>query len=138
MQLNLTTDYALRCLFALAKMGDNVSSDDIHKEIGVEREFTQKILRRLRDAELVVSTRGKSGGYSLAKPLSEIALLDVMAVTEDTMRINRCLEPDGFCSMKGVENGCAVHGFYLALQNKLDTVLSQTSIQDVIDKTYQL
>lgn len=137
MQLNLTTDYALRCLLTIADMGENVSSEDIHKAIGVEREFTQKILRRLRDAGLVISTRGKSGGYTLAKPLREINLLDVMTVTEDTTRINRCLEPDSFCSMNALAKGCRVHDFYLAFQQKLDDVLTRTSIQDVLDESYQ-
>ena len=137
MQLNLTTDYAIRCLLTINEKGGGVSSKTISEEIAVEREFTQKILRSLRDAGLVTSTRGKEGGYSLARPLSEISMLDVLIVTEDTMCINRCLEPDHYCSRHGIANGCPAHGFYTSFQRTLDKVLTEVSLQDVIDGNYK-
>lgn len=140
MQLNLTTDYALRCLLVLSQLGEGTSSKDVSEQIGIEREFTQKVLRKLRDAELVTSSKGKEGGYSLAKPLDQISLFEVMRITEDSMFINRCLEPDHFCSRMGSKNvsKCQVHHFYLNFQEKLNRILLHTSLQDVVDGTYEL
>ena len=138
MQINLTTDYAIRCVAELAAAEDYLSSKDICKAIGVEREFTQKILRRLRDAGIVKAAMGKYGGYSLARPISKISLFDIMSVTEETMFINRCLEPDHFCSRDGVSKNCPVHAFYIKLQDHMSSLLKGTSVQDVVEGNYNL
>ena len=137
MQLNLTTDYALRSLLVLNGKKD-VSSHDVSLQIGIEREFTLKILRRLREAGFVTSTKGKTGGYSLAKPLSKITLYEVLRIMEDTMYLNRCLEPDHYCSRNGVALDCPANRFYQALQERLDKILKSTTLQDVLDESYEL
>ena len=140
MQLNLTTDYAIRALLVLHAVGNELSSSEISETIVVEREFTQKILRRLRKAGMVKSTRGKNGGYRLARPLSEITLFDVLSVTEETMKINRCLEKDHFCSrMKGRDlSECQSHRFYTSFQGLLDKIFLNTTLQQIMDGTYKL
>ena len=138
MQLNLTTDYALRCLLVLNGQKNGVSSKDISTNIGIEREFTLKVLRQLREAGFVESIKGKAGGYKLARPLSKIALLDVLNVMEDTMYINRCVEPDHYCSRNGVELNCPAHHFYEAFQAKLEDVLSSITLQDILDDSFKL
>ncbi len=138
MQLNLTTDYALRCLIVLNGQDKGVSSKDISHQIGIEREFTLKILRQLRDAGLVKAMRGKIGGYKLAKPLKEVILFDVLGVMEESMYINRCLEPDHYCSRNGVEKNCPAHAFYKSFQAKLEDLLKGITLQDILDDSYQL
>ena len=67
MQLNLSTDYALRILLHLSGQQEGISSADISKHIGIEREFTLKILRQLKEGGFVKASRGKSGGYMLSR-----------------------------------------------------------------------
>ncbi len=131
MQINLTTDYAIRCIVVLALDGGEISSREISEKISVEREFTQKILRKLRNAGLVTATMGKYGGYRLSRSLDEISLMDVMEVTEETMRINRCLEDDRFCSRNALEF-CPVRGFYQHFQQQIDGILKGTSFKDLL------
>ena len=137
MQLNLTTDYALRSLLTLGGGGE-ISSQEISQAIGIERDFTLKVLRQLREGGFVEATKGKKGGYYLTRPLSEISLLDVLVAMEDTMRVNRCLEDDHFCSRHGVENGCPANRFYRALQSKLEGMLGSITLQDVLEESYDL
>ena len=138
MQLNLSTDYALRCLLALNGQEKELSSHELSIQIGIEREFTLKILRMLREGGFVNATKGKSGGYHLNRPLSQITMLEVLSAMEDTMFVNRCLEPDAYCSRNGVAEGCPAHSFYLAFQGKMEDMLRSITLQDVVDESYKL
>ena len=97
MQLTMTTDYALRCMMYLAGKEEVSSSPEIGEAVGINKMFVQKVLRVLRDAGVVSSTHGGTGGYRLAKKPEEIVLLDIILLFEKTMKINRCLELKGCC-----------------------------------------
>ena len=93
MQLTMTTDYALRCMLYLSGKEGLSTSPEIGEAVGINKIFVQKVLRVLRDAGVVSSTHGGTGGYRLAKKPEEIVLLDIILLFEKTMKINRCLEP---------------------------------------------
>ncbi len=86
----------------------------------ISRGSLLKALRKLRDAGWVESTDGVNGGYRLTGKASELlSLLDIMCVTEDTMKLNRCLEDDGYCS-RNATTKCAVHELYAGCQAQLE------------------
>lgn len=84
----------------------------------------------MRDAGLVTSTHGVTGGYRLAKRAKEIVLLDIILLFEKTMKINRCLEPDGLCKRN---EACPMHVYYEELQMTLESFFGRDTLQDVID-----
>ena len=130
MQLTMTTDYALRCLLYLAGKEGVSSSPEIGKAVGINNIFVQKVLRVLRDAGFVSSLKGGTGGYWLAKKPEEIVLLDIILLFEKTMKINRCLEPDGLCKRN---EACPMHVYYEELQMTLESFFGRDTLQDVID-----
>lgn len=138
MQLNLSTDYALRSLIVLNEKNQGVSSNDISKGIGIEREFTLKILRQLKQGGFVEASRGKMGGYKLTRPLDEITLLEVLSHMEDSIFMNRSLESDHFKGSHGSMSGSPARTFYMAFQTKLKEVLDGITIQDLVDQSYEL
>ncbi len=131
MQINMTTDYALRCVLFLATKNEYANSKEVGDAINVSRDFVQRIMQKLRMAGLVENTMGARGGYVLAKPASEIYLTDIFGVMEDTMRINRCVEDDTYCNM-GHPESCHMHAFYCELQSWFDYCLGNTTIDDII------
>ena len=93
MQLNLETDYGIRCMLFLAEAKRCVTSVEMTEKLGFHTvEHTQKILRKLRDGGLVKVKLGSNGGYMLARDASEISVLEVLKAMEETICINRCLE----------------------------------------------
>lgn len=138
MQLNLSTDYALRSLIFLNSKEQGVSSNDISKNIGIEREFTLKILRQLKQGGFVEASRGKAGGYRLARPLDEITLLEVLKHMEESIFINHSLEEGMLSDFKVSELHSPVQTFYVAFQTKMAEVLDRISIEDVVNKSYDL
>ena len=132
MQLMLTTDYAVRCMLYLAKKNDCISSQEISKQCAIDRDFAQKILRKLRNAGLISVQMGATGGYSLSRPARDITIHEVLECMEDTMHINRCLEEDRFCT-RGAADSCEMRAFYRQVQDRLDEILFNTTLQDIID-----
>ena len=130
MQLTMTTDYALRCMMYLAGKEEGSSSPEIGEAVGINKMFVQKVLRVLRDAGVVSSTHGGTGGYRLAKKPEEIVLLDIILLFEKTMKINRCLELKGCCERYET---CPLHAYYTEVQKTLEDYFGRDTLQDVID-----
>jgi Rrf2 family transcriptional regulator, cysteine metabolism repressor len=62
---------------------------DVADKHGISDRFLVQILLQLKQAGLVDSTRGASGGYTLARDPSEISLHDILRVVDPPERPNR-------------------------------------------------
>ena len=86
-----TTEYALRAMALLAYApGQLVPTTTIAEESKVPPTYLAKVLQMLASAELIVGRRGVGGGYKLAKPASDIKMLDVINAVEPVRRITSC------------------------------------------------
>ena len=133
MQLNITTDYAIRIILALAsKEGEVVSSKEISITMNIPQKYVLKIARNLVAANLIERRSGVYGGFLLAKPASEITVLDVVSVMEPTIRINRCLEDDSFCSRLAIDS-CPLRKFYNEFQTIIEDNFSKITIQSLLN-----
>ena len=132
MQLNLTTDYAIRIVLYLAIKKTSVSSKEISQSLGVPSAYVLKITRRLAEAGLVSASVGMRGGISLGREPEAISLLDIIQVMENTIQINRCLEADCYCSRHASED-CPVRRVYVTLQEQMERTLSSTTIRSLMD-----
>ena len=76
MQLLASEEYGLRCLLQVARSGGDgpVSIPVVARAEGLSADYVAKLLRRLRLAGLVHSTRGVEGGYRLARAAEEISV----------------------------------------------------------------
>lgn len=133
MQLNLTTDYAIRCMVYLAQLDSGDSALGISRVIGIERIHTQKILRSLQKAGLVKSTLGSTGGFFIAKSPDDISMLDIIQAMERTILINRCLEEDRYCSLTRT-NVCPVRKVYVELQNQMEEFLGSWTLTRLLEQ----
>ncbi|MBX7165644.1 MAG: Rrf2 family transcriptional regulator [Pirellulales bacterium] len=80
MRLSHTVSYGVRALTALAAAGDSnpVPCRELARMADLPERFLLQILRSLVNHGLLVSTRGVEGGYTLARPATQITLLDVI------------------------------------------------------------
>lgn len=136
MQLNVTTDYAIRIILYLNMEGGIVSSKELSEKMAIPEKYILKITKKLSEAKLTKTYVGKNGGFAINKPADQINLLDIIDTMENTTKLNRCLEADRFCSRHATEN-CPVRNFYCVLQEELENKLSLITIQDLISKSYQ-
>ena len=85
MKLSAKTEYACVAMLELSAgfgSGEPVRIRKIADQHGIPSRFLVQILLQLKGAGLVVSTRGASGGYQLAKSPHDISLGEVMTVIE--------------------------------------------------------
>src|SRR5260370_36724165 len=81
MKLPSHEECGLRCLIRLGEEGPGgrMTIPEISNAEGVSEAYVGKLLRMLRLGGLVTAARG-TGGYSLARPASQIVLGDRMGV----------------------------------------------------------
>lgn len=131
MQLNITTDYAIRIVYYLALHKENVTASELASVLKIPVSYISKITKKLKAAGIVQACEGKKGGYALVKNPEIISLFDIVSSMEVTMKINRCLEPDGFCSRNATDY-CNVHKALLKVQRTYEDELKSVSIADLI------
>ncbi|WP_243741064.1 Rrf2 family transcriptional regulator [Streptomyces sp. 8K308] len=74
---------AIHALTMLARWGDrSLTSAEIADSLSSNPVLVRRILGSLREADLVWSTEGRNGGWSLARPAREITLYDAYAAVE--------------------------------------------------------
>lgn len=131
MQLKITTDYAVRLVLYLAMRRRITTSHDISEALNISQSMVLKIGRKLSDAGIVNISTGVQGGFSLQKKDTEIRLIDIIKTMESTIKINRCLEEDEFCSREAVPY-CTVRQTYGKIQDDLEKRLSEITIHDLM------
>lgn len=119
MQMNITTDYAIRFLLCLGNENRVVSGGEIARRMVIPPKYLLKIARKLREAGVIGTISGIRGGYYLKKSLDELSLLEVMKVMEPTMAIKRCLESDGYCS-RGEIISCPIRKYYMRMWQEME------------------
>jgi Rrf2 family nitric oxide-sensitive transcriptional repressor len=87
MQLNLSTDIALRTLIFLGEKGGTATIAEISEAFAIARTHLMKVVMTLVAENLITSERGRNGGIRLARPPAEITVGEVVRVME---KISRC------------------------------------------------
>jgi len=132
MELNTKGRYAVMAMADLAKHeGDTpVPLSLIAERQQLSLAYLEQIFLRLRRAKLVVSERGRTGGYRLGRPASDIMVSEIMKAVEEQTRMTRCM--DGGVGCLGEER-CLTHNLWHALGGHIATFLSAVSLEEVLD-----
>ena len=130
-QLNKSTDYAIRILLHLAMQEKARSTGEISKAIKIPERETSYLLKELTGNQILKSTRGKFGGYSLARSLENITMYDVISWTTKDMHINACLKDVRECSRNHTE-ACKVRKCFCELQDLVETRLQSITLDQFV------
>lgn len=92
MKLSVKVDYACRVLTHMARLHGTETMAHIEELARIEAvpaNYLVQILTELRNGGLIISRRGKQGGYALSRPPEEITLYDIVKVIEgDILELN--------------------------------------------------
>jgi Rrf2 family protein len=107
--VNLTSRsrYALKIMMDLAHYGATkplVRRSEIASRQGIPTDYLDQIMVKLRSGNLVESTRGRSGGYRLARPANEITMWDLFSSVEESMIPVECISSGSPCDF---ESSCS-------------------------------
>jgi Rrf2 family protein len=135
MKLSSQEEYGLRCLLRVGREGTagSISISELSRSEGVSEPNVAKMMRVLREAGFVRSTRGQSGGYALSRPAEEINVGHVLAALG-----GRLYEPSFCDSHSGMERlcthmpDCSIRSVWRMLQRAIDQVLGGITLKDLL------
>jgi Rrf2 family protein len=134
MRFTTQAEYGLICSLHLARHAERgpVAAREMAGIENLPADYTEKILRRLRQAGLVTAVRGVSGGFQLARPPEEITVKDVIDATEgSTFEIN-CQQHPVAEDRCDETHDCSIRPVWFALRRRIDALLSEIRLSDLV------
>jgi len=130
MEITRRTDYAIRILMELARVGGGpVSVRTLAASQGVPYAFARGIQRDLAAAGLVECRRGATGGAVLARDPQAISMLDVVTATQTSLSCAVCTSDPTWCDRMG---GCSVHAVWREADEMIAGHLGSKSLAGLI------
>jgi Rrf2 family protein len=134
--LSQKAKYALRALLHLAEApaGEAVLISDIATKHHIPKKFLEQILLDLKNHGVVQSWRGRSGGYALLKPASEISFGQVLRIVDGPLAPLPCLSRVAYrrCSDCEDESACALRRVFAVSHQATVAVLDRTVLSDAL------
>jgi Rrf2 family transcriptional regulator, nitric oxide-sensitive transcriptional repressor len=122
-------DFALRVLMYLrVAPGRRGSIADIAAAHRISHNHLDKVVRRMSEAGLVATLRGRGGGVHLTRDPSTITVGDVMRAMEDDFAVVECLGPARYCQVAGV---CGARSVFARALTAYFAVLDDATLDDI-------
>ena len=131
MKLTSKGRYAVTAILDLAfhSGAGPVSLSEISKRQNISLSYLEQLFTRLRKQQIVCSTRGPGGGYSLQRPADQIAVAEVISAVDEIVTT-------GCASVGSCDDGeqCLAHELWVELSQQIHGFLDGISIQDLMDE----
>lgn len=91
-------DYAVKALLFIARNNNQRNTvTDLAQKLNVPYPFLRKIFRILSRQGILSSSKGREGGFSLAKPPDKIRLTDLIRIFHGPVELAECVFKDKVC-----------------------------------------
>jgi len=134
--LSQQSRYAFKALLHLATRDPQKPhpTAEIAAAANVPRKFLEAILVDLKIAGIVQSTRGKAGGYALARPPEQITFGEVIRVTDGPLALIHCASRKFYrrCLDCHDEQACQLRRVMIEAREQLSAVLDHRTIADAV------
>lgn len=131
MLVSRSCEYGMQAVLYLAeqRVGTYTLIRDIANEKKIPFHFLGKILQNLSKNGILVSYKGPSGGFTLAKPLHEITLLQVVEAIDGLDFMNKCVIGLPQCSD---EHPCSLHEPWKKIRANITEMLVGKSLAELV------
>jgi Rrf2 family protein len=124
LRISEAASLGLHAMSLLAEAGEGwTSAGGLAETLGVSEAHLAKVLQHLGRVGLVKSVRGPRGGFSLARPGSEITLLEIYEALEGPMAETHCLLGRQVC-----HGSCLLGGLLKTVDELVRAQLSSTTL----------
>ncbi len=130
MRVSAKSDYALRALIEIATRTDAkpVSAEELGRSQDIPHGFLQAILADLRRSGIVLSQRGQSGGWKMARDTAEVSVADVIRAVDGPLVSVYGLRPE---SVTYNDRANVLQPVWIAARTALRDVFENVSIQQL-------
>ena len=124
------TDYATVVLTVLAaRPGEVLSATELADAAGLEPPTVSKLLKPLAQAGLVEGLRGVHGGYRLARPATDISLIEIVEAMEGPLAMTECSHDHSQC---GIADQCGVRSNWRLINDVLAEALRGVTLAQML------
>ncbi len=140
MNLSKKAEYALRATIHLGIAKEigltTVSAIDLAEANRLPVKFVERILGELKEQGLVEAKRGKSGGYSLAKPADQIGIGEIVRFMDGRLAPICCASENAYqrCTCPD-EDHCGLRMLMIDVRNAIANILDRYTIANVVEVT---
>ena len=100
LRIGKMSDYALLLTNYMVGRTDSLcTTEDIVKACRLPLATVRKLLKKLVDAQIVISYRGVRGGYRLAREPRDITIAEVIGAIEGPIALTECSQQQGECNL---------------------------------------
>ena len=124
-------DYGLLIMIELAKHSHRpfISLQDIADQRHISSKYLSQLIIPLKQAGLVISKEGKTGGYQIAKPPSTITLRAIVEALDGPPHVVRCMDTKEQCP---ADHHCLTKPIWRQLSHTMYTLLEHQTLADVV------
>jgi len=136
MNLSKTSKYAFRILGHMAKNEKELfSAQRLHKEIDVPERYLRRLLTDLSKHGFVKSIQGRQGGFTFARDISKIHLIEIVEAIDGLDSIDGCILGYETCAFN---HACPMHHIWEETKKKVIETLTKTSLKDIQNAALEL
>ena len=142
MKLSTRATYGTRAMLEIARYhgGGPIMTKEIAELQHLPPTYLEQLMVQLRKAGLLSATRGAHGGYLLARPATEITLLEIIEALEGPLTLVECPGGTGGCC--GTPESCALEAIWerasQALKHTFQAVTLAQLVEDQVNRESSL
>jgi len=130
-KLSRMADYGVILMTQLAREGDALkTAADLSASCALPSPTVSKLLKQLAQNGLLESHRGTKGGYTLARPATDISMADIIGAVEGPIALTDCIEADGtICEIEAL---CPTRTNWRRINDVLTQALDGVSLAEMV------
>ena len=122
-RMSKLTDYAILLLAHLARSsGTTLTAHELAERSHVPLPTVSKLAKELSKAGLVISHRGRNGGYGLARPAEQISVAEIVEALEGPIALTECAKPGGKADCS-IEDTCLARASWDPVSRAIESAL---------------
>lgn len=125
--------YGLQAMLYIAMHStdeNNIELKVIAEKQDIPRHFLSKILQLLVKNDLLLSMKGPTGGFKLAKSPDEITLIKIIDAIDGLSVFNKCGIGFKQCNDK---HPCPIHNEYKKVRKEVENLFRSKSLQNLVE-----
>ena len=133
MKISTKIRYGARAMVELAiHYGEGpIELKEIANKENISPKYLEQVINPLRAGGLVKAVRGSKGGYSLAKPPSEICLYDVIETLEGPLNLLECLGDSKVCPKVP---SCVTRDIWKEVSDAISKIFYSVTLEDMVNR----
>ncbi len=132
MQLNLSTDIALRTLIYLGQKDSAATIQEVADAFDISKTHLMKVVMALVASNVLVSERGRNGGIRLALDAQDISIGGIVRLMESNLALVACMKDDATNDTCPLLPRCRLKKVFSRAQDAFFDSLDQNSLADLL------